>query len=351
MKRWLLVWLVLLAGCGQQKPAESPPETAIAVTVTPAAQADLEIWEESVGTLEAVNAPRLAAEVAGRIVATRVEVGDRVTPGQTLACIDPGDYRLARDLARADITRLQALLKEARLKVQRLRRLVARKSASQSTLDEAEARLGALLGQLQAARVRLQQAERDLGKTVIVSPVNGRVDARHVSVGDYVKPGSPLFDLTGLTRLRARLPYPESLAGRLRPGLPVRLSTPAAPGQAVEAVVTDLRPRIDPGSRAVEILVDFANPGDWRPGASVTGMLQVARHENAVTVPEAAVVVRPAGKVVYVIEDDRARQRVVRTGLVREGRVEILDGLAAGEPVAVDGAGFLTDGAVVEVTR
>ncbi|BCX89241.1 hypothetical protein MIN45_P1613 [Methylomarinovum tepidoasis] len=124
MKRWSLMWLVLLADCGEQKPAESLPETAIAVTVTPAAQADLEIWEESVGGLEAVNAPRLAAEVAGRIVATRAEMGDRVTPGQTLARIDSGDYRLARDLARAEIARLQALLKEARLKVQRLRHLV-----------------------------------------------------------------------------------------------------------------------------------------------------------------------------------------------------------------------------------
>jgi len=270
---------------------------------------------------------------------------------QVLAHIDSGDYLLARELARADIARLQALLKASPLQVQRLRRLVARKSANQAALDEAEAQLGALLGQLQAARVRLQQAERNLARSRIVSPVNGRVDARHVSVGDYVTPGSLLFDLTDLTRLRARLPYPESLAGWLRPGLPVRLHTPAAPGQTVVAVVTDLRPRIDPGSRAVEILVDFANPGDWRPGASVTGSLQVARHPDAVTVPEAAVVARPAGKVVYVIEDGRARQRVVRTGLVQDGRVEILEGLATGEIVAVDGAGFLSDGAAVEVTR
>lgn len=347
----VLALLVLLAGCGQREPVESPPQNRIAVTVTHAASADMEVWEESVGTLEAVDHPRLAAEVGGRIVAVAADEGDEVAPGQALARIDTEDYRLACDLAQADIARLEALLKEARLKVKRLRQLVVRHSASQSALDEAEAGLGALQGQLRAARVRRQQAERALAKTAVVSPLDGRIDTRHISVGDFVDTGSPLFDLTGLKRLRARFPYPESLAGKLTPGLPVRLSTPQDPGRTVTAQVTDLRPRIRPGSRAIEVLVDFTNPGGWRPGASVTAQVLVERRPQAVVVPEAVVVARPAGQVVYVIEQAEARQRVVKTGLRRDGRVEIVAGLEAGEAVALDGAGFLTDGVAVEVRR
>lgn len=345
---FLYLSILLLVACSKPETPEAPP-AKVAVTVTSARSRNLEVWEESIGELEAIEAPRLAAEVGGRIVAVTADVGDQVTPGQVLARIESEDYRLARDLASADIARLEALIRARRLQVRRLRELVKRQSASQAELDEAEARFGALLGQLQEARVRRQRAERNLEKTRIVSPVAGRVDVRRVAAGDYVEAGTPVFDLTDLSRLRARLPYPESLAGKLKPGLPVRLTTPLAPGQAVEAVVSDLRPTVRRGSRALEVIVDFPNPGDWRPGASVTARVRVARREDAVMVPESAVVARPAGKVVYVIERGRARQRRVRTGLVQNGQVEIVEGLAAGETVAVDGAGFLTDGTAVVV--
>ena len=95
--------------------------------------------------------------------------------------------------------------------------------------------------------------------------------------------------------------------------------------------------------------MDINNPGSWRPGASVNGTVIIAEHPGAVTVPEQSVVRRPAGEVVYVIEQGRARQRVVRTGQRKEGRIEILEGVTVGDILAVDGAGFLTDGARVQV--
>ncbi len=321
----------------------------VPVTVVKAAVMALEVWEPAVGEVEAIDAPGIAAEVGGRVVTVTADVGDVVERGTVLAEIDPEDYRLARELARADIRRLDALIRAQELQVERLRSLLRQKSVNRSALDEAEARLGALQAQRQAARVRLQQAERNIRKTRVRSPIDGRVDARRVSVGDYVKVGMPLFHLTSPDRLRARLPYPESLAGRLRVGLPVRLQTPMAPDRPVVAEVTDLRPMITPENRALEVIVAFDNPGGWEAGASVTGQVQIERREQAVVVPEICVVARPAGRVVYVIEDGVARQRKVETGVRRQGMVEIRDGLEPGELVARDGAGFLTDGVPVEV--
>jgi len=278
-----------------------------------------------------------------------VDVGARIHKGEVLATIDPGDYELAERLARADIRRLAALIRGQRLKVRRLQALVRKRSANQSALDDAEARLDALQAEHLAAQVRLQQAQRNLARTRITSPIDGRVDATQVSMGDYVKPGTPLMRIGNLHWLKARLPYPETLLPRLHAGLPVRLTSPSAPGIRVTGRVSHVRPSITFGSRAVQVIVNVENPGPWQPGASVTGEVRVALHKGAVVVPEASVVRRPAGTVLYLIEGGHAHQRRVRTGVTRDGQVEIRSGLAAGETVAVDGAGFLTDGAAVEV--
>lgn len=346
---WWLLILVLVA-CSKEEP-KSPAVRKLPVTVTTAQVRELEVWEPAVGWLEAVDQPVVAAEVSGKVAAILADVGDAVQAGQVLAQIDSEDYRLAWELARADIARLEALYQAQRLQVERLRTLVMRQLASQAALDEAEAQLGALLGQLQAARVRLQQAERDRIKTSILSPVTGQVDERLVSPGDFILPATPLFRLTDLTRLRVRLPYPESLAAKLRTGLAVELIAPFAPDRVVRATITEIRPQITPTNRAVQVIVTLSNPGGWVPGASVAGRVCVGRFENAVMVPEMAVVVRPSGSVVYRVEGGVAQQQQVKTGLRRDGWVEILQGLKAGDPVAVDGAGWLTDGTPVEMRR
>lgn len=341
-----ITWVLLgwwLAAAAAQEPRRIP------VTVVTATVETIERWEPAVGGLEALTAPVVAAEVAGRIVAVQAEVGDAVEAGQPLAQIDEEDYRLAVDAAEAEIRRLEALVRARRLQVERLRSLVRARSASQSDLDDAQAELDALHAQLAGARVKGQRARRDLRRTRVASPVAGRVDERRVSVGDYVQRGTPLFAVTQMERLRARLPYPESLGAVLRLGLPVRLESPMAPGRVVEARISGLRPRVRPGNRAIEVLVDVDNPGGWEPGASVSGRVRVLRREAAVVIPEHALVRRPAGEVVYVIHGDRVRQRVVVPGLRLPGRVEIREGLEAGTRIAADGAGFLTDGAPVEI--
>lgn len=354
----ILLPILLTLTVGVQAEAVQQPEPQseqaavrrIPVTLVSVVSRDLERWERAVGQLEALTAPMLAAEVAGRIVAVSADVGQTVQRGQALAAIDPGDFRLAAELAGADIQRLQSLIRSQSLQVKRFRELLKKKSANQSSLDEAEAQYGALKAQLVAARVRLQQAERDIARARITSPVDGRVDQRLISIGDYVKTGTPLFHLTTLERLRVRLPFPESLGAQLRVGLAARLSTPLAPGREVSGTVSDIRPEITRSNRAIEVIIDLDNPGDWEPGASVTGAVRVARHPGALVVPEVSVVRRPAGTVVYVIDGDKALQRVVQTGWRLDGMVEIRSGLAAGEQVVVDGAGFLTDGAAVAVT-
>ncbi|QKT02824.1 efflux RND transporter periplasmic adaptor subunit [Ectothiorhodospiraceae bacterium 2226] len=340
-----------LVACGTdgdapaQNAANGPRATAVGAAEAQAGT--VRLTERSLGTVTAKEAPTVGAEVAGRVLRLHADEGDQVRAGQLLAELDPGDYRLARDGARAEIARLETLIENQRRQVERNRELLAENFISQSMLDDTEAQLSALERQLEGARAEHARAERDIARTRIVSPVDGTVEERRASPGEWVGTGAPLYRISTDQVLRVHLPFPERVATRLRPGLTVELASPAAPEQRIDGTITELRPSIGTASRAVTVIAEFPNPGGWRPGASVTGTVNLSERADAVLVPELAVVQRPAGYVVYVIEEGRAAQRVVRPGQRQNGHVEILEGLQAGERVVTDGAGFLTDGAPV----
>jgi len=353
LKMGMLLGMVLvISACGsdEQQPEEQmPTEQSIPITVTSAKSQNLEIWVSSVGQLEAKVAPLIAAEVGGRLTAVYADVGASIQKGQVLVEIDAVDYELARDMAQADIDRLQALIHAQKLMVKRYQKLIKKKSIKQSTLDDADAQLGALQAELVAAQVRLQQAQRDISRTRITSSIDGYVDETMVSKGDYVKVGTPLMRIGNLQRLKARLPYPETLLPDLKTGLPVRLLSPSAPEVEIETTVSELRPSITVGSRSAQVIVNVENPGPWRPGASVIGEVRVAEHPNAIVVPEGCVIRRPSGLVVYKVNNGRVAEITVTTGLRDNGNIEILSGVQAGDQLALDGAAYLDDGVSVDI--
>lgn len=188
-------------------------------------------------------------------------------------------------------------------------------------------------------------SRRNVGKTEIVAPFDGVIEVQIAALGDYVKIGDPLFRFVANDRLRADLPFPESAAPRIRVGMPVRLRSPLAPETTIEVVVEDIRPTVGEGNRAINVIARLDNPGSLKGGGSLDAAVVTGRNERAVVVPEQSVVLRPAGKVVYLIADGKAKQQVVQVGSKQRGLVEIIDGLSGGETVALDGAGFLSDGA------
>lgn len=338
MRSPLLIALLLslaVAGCGKKKEEERKGPPPSLISVTQAQARDLEIAEESVGEADSATAPKVAAEVAGRVIKVQVEVGDAVKQGQTLAELDAGDYA-------ADAKRLQAQAVTQQKLTARYQDLARQGFISPSKLEEVEA-------QNVAAQEVYSRAAKNLARTRIVAPITGRIEGRFVSQGDWIDLGKPTFQVVSSERLRIRLPFPETVAPRIRAGQPVYLFSPSAPDKPFTGRVTDVRPMVGSGSRSFDAIVEVGNPGAWKAGASVTGRVVIETHAGAVMVPEQSVVLRPAGKVVYVVADGKAAQRMVKTGIKDKGQVEILEGLDAGETVAVDGAGFLSDKASVKV--
>ena len=366
-------WRVLLGGAaavlvlaiflGRGHPPGEPAATATpaasrpALTVT-ATRPRAEAWPETLaaaGNIAAWQEATIGAEISNfRIVEVRAEVGDTVRKGQVLARIDPSTPASEVAEARATVAELEATLAEAKANSERARQLREKGfySAQQSTQSLTVEQTA--LARLNAARARLQAAELRLSRTQIVAPDDGVISARTATVGSLSQPGQELFRLIRGGRLEWRAEVTASELARLRPGQAVRLTAPG--GELVAGQVRTLAPTVDGQTRNALVYADVeATAGrTLGPGMFVRGEFELGRRE-ALTLPQAAVVLREGFTYVFRLEgDDPATAKVALTkvgaGRRHGERVEI-EGLAGDVRVVASGAGFLADGDTVRVVE
>ncbi len=328
-------------GCDQVTP----------VVVAEPTPRDIDYVLKALGSVESINDPTLSAETSGQVQRIDVKEGDSVIRGQVLASLEATLHEIDTAKAEAELRRADVVLDNQLKEVQRLQRLAKSQSVSRDKLEDEQAQLEILTAQRDVARKQWEQAVHLESKTQVKAPIEGLVTRRYISTGDYVVNGQPLFDLVSVARLRARLAFPEQDAARIDVGKPVRLTTPAAPGETALGAVTAVNPQIKTHNRAVEVTVEFDNPGRWLPGASVDAELVVARHEQALSVPVLALSNRDDKTVVFVVEEGTVRAMEVKAGWREQGWVEILEGIEPGQVVVIEGAVMLTDGSRVTVER
>jgi RND family efflux transporter MFP subunit len=348
---FLFLTLALLQACSKPADTSADKPKGSLITVAQAQAQDIEILEHAIGQLESLIDPTIAAEVSARVEQVLVHSGQSVKAGQLMAVLDNRDVNLEDQAAQAEARRLETLLANQKHTVARYNDLIRRKLIPQNQVDDAQAQEQALKDQLDGARARVAQAQRGMSKTRVHAPVDARVETQIVSPGDFVRVGDPLFKIVGEHRLHAHLPFPEAVVSKLSVGLTVRLSTPTAPQDRLSGKIHEIKPLIGTANRAVDVIVKVDDQRHWQAGASVNGEVVLGKRAGAILVPEQSVVLRPAGEVVYVINGDKATQRVVTTGQRSGATVEIASGLAGGETIAADGAGFLSDQAVVRIAE
>ncbi len=352
----LLSVLIALSACSKsdgsaKKEVDKNTIKSTLVTVTQVKNQAIENTETALGTLEGLISPTIAAEVAARVLKFHVVTGDQVKQGQLIATLDAADFSMQRNEQQAEIGRIQAQIDNQTKTVARSQALADKKFISQNGVDNDIAQQKVLQQQLAAARARAGSINHDSSKTRIVSPVAGVVEKRLVSQGEFVRIGDPIVQIVSKEKLRAHLPFPEHIASQFKAGLKVRLSTPTS-DKTVDTVIHELKPMVAEGSRSIDIIADIADgaPG-WRPGASVTGTVVLGATETAMMIPEQSLILRPAGEVVYVVRESTAYQAVVKTGVRKDGLIEITQGLQENDLIVVDGAGFLTDKTLVKISK
>ncbi len=340
-------------GCNKD---EAPPvanagnDRAILVSTGKTELMDLPVWLETVGQVHSRSVPTLAAEVEGRIIMVSADTGDDIVEGQLLAETDTSTLLLQRQSAKAGLERLEVHIANGERRVERFKKLSSKDLSSRIELDDAIEQLDAFRADHKASMAQLAIVEDSLKKSHIIAPVSGVIQRRFISRGDFVRRGQALFEITRPTQLQAWLPYPETVALRIKIGQPAKIYSPLTPGTSIQGTVTELQPSIGLGSRAVMAIIDLQQPGLLRPEATLSGKVLIETLKNVVMVPAISIVRRPRGDVVYVIHNDKAEARQVVTGRHDGALIEISKGLNVNETIATDGASFLTDGALVKVS-
>lgn len=350
--------VLLVSACNKQtgdktaKEESASQQGAISVTATEVKTQAVPIVLEAVGDVQSVKSPTIGAEVAGRVTRLLVDVGDVVAKGDELGELDRSGILLELDVARAERSRVKALTINQERVVKRQQDLKKKSFISESAIDDAKAQLRSLREQLKVAQAQVALAEYKLSKATIISPIAGKVDARFISVGDYVKDGAALFTVADTEALRLQMVFPEPAMGQLQKGTPLKVVTAVNPEKSFDAAITEIRPQVESNNKGVVAYADLPDPGLTRAGASAAVWATLAVHEDATVVPLTSLVQRPAGEVVYVIgAGNRVKARTVVSGARLDSGIEIVKGLKSGEQVVVDGAGFLTDGASVEIKK
>jgi RND family efflux transporter MFP subunit len=341
------VLIAALYGCADPSAPELMTKEAasgIRVTVTGPRQRSIDYVLNALGSVESIHHPTISAETSGQIVSIEVSEGQAIAAQQLLATIDNTLHGIEADKAKAELQRQQVLLDNQQREVNHLLRLAKSQSVSKDRLEDEQAQLQMLSALLEVAKKQRQQALYLESKTRVQAPREGLIAKRHVSLGDYVTPGQPLFDLVSVKKLRARLAFPEHHAASICVGKEVELSSPVAQATVAVGTVTSINPRINPRSRALDVIVEFDNPGDWYPGASVDATLTVGQSENALTIPTLAVVRRGGNDVVFIVDGDRASARTVQLGWREGDWVEIVEGLGLQDQVVIEGSALVSDG-------
>ena len=345
----LLLLLTPLVSANEDAPAkESASPKGTPVTVVKAIETTMISATVVRGEIESPSTPHIAAKVAAEVVNVKVDEGMQVQSGQLLAELDDETFNIAREIASADIQQLQVLIENQQRVLKRYKDLIGKKMTSQSALDDAITALKQSQAELISTKARLKEASYHLSHTRIISPVDGTVQQRTVSRGDYVEVGALLFQIVSTDKLRARIYFPETLAASVHPGMKIELTQN---GKTVTGEIDRLRPMLEESNRALHALVDFHNENNWKPGSSIVARVILAEHARAVAVPEKALVRRPAGMVVYRINGATVTQQIVTTGLKQGDLIEVTSGLSAGDAIVLDGAAWLTDGATVEIQQ
>jgi len=373
------------ASARQNRPGETKsarPVKTVAVAETP--------FGESVtanGTLAAFDQTTVSVKVPGRVRIINVDLGTPVKRGQVIAQLEPGDYELrvqqseaalAQARARlglapdgtddridpeqtATVRQARAVLDEARFSRDRAARLVEQGVIAKAEFDTANATFKVAEGRYQDAyeeirnrqavlaqrRSELALARQQLKDTAVVAPLDGVVQEKRTSAGEYLAAGTPVVNIVRMDPLRLRAEIPERESRTVRNGQNVRVTVEGDPTVYIGQIMR-LSPVIAEQNRMLVVEADVRNNGKLRPGSFAHAEIVTNDSKMAITVPNNTIVTFAGIEKVIVVQDGKALEKPITTGRRSADFTEIVSGVNLGEKVIID-PGNLQSGQPVQV--
>jgi RND family efflux transporter MFP subunit len=328
------------------KPAESTSVTAAVTRVRP------EPFLSTItvtGSLVSNARVDVKAETTGRVSRFPKEEGEAVRAGEAVLWVDQENYELgvrqaesSVAVAEAAVARAKVLEAHARAELERAQNLIQSggitdKDLKLAIVTEQDARSQTQLAeaQLQQAKTALAIARKRLRDAVVRAPVDGEIQKKFVNAGAYVEPPTPVFTLVDNSRLELEAQIAAAEIGHVRAGQTVMFSVNTYPNESFKGVVADVAPAVETDSRSAKVRIAIDNRGGkLKAGMFVQGEIQTGIRSDALVIPLSAVYRDDhlgMDASVLVVESGKAVRRKIRVGREREGRLEVLAGLAPGD--------------------
>jgi len=325
----------------------SPPP----VETISAEEAREDAWQPQIlalGTLTAVNGIEVTPEVGGMIEELYFDSGQKVKKGDKLVQLDT-------DTLAADLRNFQVQLKNAQTELDRRQKVFDKGFAAKADLDVAMV----LRDRLQAS---IERTEAEIAQKSVYAPWDGTLGLRDIAVGKYVAAGQNLVWLQSVDPIYADFTVTEADFGRLKPGLPINAVFAAYPGQTFRGEITTTDAKVDQSSRMIMVRASIPNPeGKLVPGMYANVTVDVGAPEKVTTVAQTAVTYSLYGDSVLVLvppkdqaadaKDDifEIERRFVKVGPMRDGRIQVVEGVKSGERIVLAGHNKVDQGSKVRV--
>ncbi|WP_177604690.1 efflux RND transporter periplasmic adaptor subunit [uncultured Phocaeicola sp.] len=345
---------------------ETIPEAPI-VSIMPVQKQDVEIYGEYVGRIRAQQFVEVRARVEGFLEKMLFEEGTYVKRNQVLFVINQDQYRAKADRVRAQLKKDEAQARKAERDLERIRPLYEQNAASQLDLDNAVAAYESAVASVGMSKADLDQAELELGYTIVRSPISGHISERHVDLGTLVgTSGKSLlativksdtvlvdFSMTALDYLKSKernVMIGQQVENRSwQPTVTITL-----PDNSVydhKGLVDFAEPQVNPKTGTFSVRAEMANPDHvLLPGQFTKVKLLLDVRENATVVPQKALIIEKGGAYIYVMRrDSTVEKRFIEMGPEFQNNIVVERGLVPGEQIVCEGYNKLTPGIKIRV--
>lgn len=310
----------------------------LAVSVVTVASEERVRKIEVTGTLAAWEEALVSVEADGRLAQVKVDLGSHVKRGELLAQIAAQEYSLRK-------TQAEAELAASRADLARVEQLVAKDIGTRQQLDEARRRY-------EIARTNAELQNKKLGDTAVRAPIEGIVAKRLVNLGEFVRTGSPAFQIVRTTPLKFKGDVPERHAPVVKIGDEVEASGEALGDTILTGKIVHVSPSVSADTRSFAIEAQIENPDErFKPGSFARLAISAGAPVKVITVPDKAVTEFAGNKRVFVVQGELARERRVELDGKVGDRAIVAKGLEPGEQVIVTALETLSDGAKITVRK
>ena len=352
MRLMLLASLIAAPGCGSNDAKSVMEEPMISVIATKVVRDDIVSFIDTTGTIFPQQESMISPKTSGRIEKLYVDEGDRVVKGQPLVELEQERLRIVVKETEASLKETQAHLKNLESTVKRNQTLFEKGIVDSQRFDDTTTERDLAKARVQRAQATLERAQQDLKDSIITAPFDGFIVEKMMNEGEMATtmPPSNIFHLVDTNTVKIECGVNEGKRRSIRVGKEVVIELDASPGEIFTGKIAVVNPMVDPNSRTFKVKIEIPNP-DFKLESGMFARVRIIDRvsKNTLLIPRRVIIEEGAVQKVFIVEEGRAVEKVITTGIVNHPLVEVKTGLEENDMVVTEGFYSLKDGIKVSI--